>query len=495
MSTVQAATILYPLGGETIVSPSMTIQWSAPGTLDSASRPVFFEVYFTDDFREDAEPNWILLASLPSSINEYLWRIDRSINSTRCRIAIRCRNSVGDLGAMSVSHATFTIRRGYLPVPQIITPASGGRYDVFMSIMVIDTSVPKRRYFHLSYACPSLGIERTTIAPMVPVSAIPYQWNTSSLEAADDYILFAMSVERDNTPSEVATVKDIAIRHEGFVLIDTLPPETSITIAGDALFTNDPNITVNVYAYDAATGVHSFQIKELDDEGADVAAGAAQGPKQASLYTLSSDDGNKIVSLLSQDFGCNRNLLGGDDNYRVFVNAMTPASGETADFCAATHDTGVVVYVVTDGTRKALYRIATFPTILLTFTSHPKAVEVFEDEVYVSLRDSDNLGHIVKYTGSGTTTIYDFVTEDEFAVDMAVFNGSLFWGTNYGRLMGYDGVEVTETVNNKALTLLQITGGVPVKKLTACSAAIYIALEDTTTIYVYDGSGLTGMRT
>ncbi len=480
MSNLYAPTLTYPNGGESIMTSTATISWNVPQVLDDSDRPTWIEVYYCDHYKAGEDPNWTAIATVPSTVTQFVWKISRNLISSTMRIGIRTRNSIGARSAYSISAANFSVNRASLSVPQIISPVPNGRYDTSISVMIAPETLPDRSYYAFYYSSQSLGTPVTSIGRAIPVNALPFVWLTAELPAAKDYTFYAAIVDKDGNTSEKGAVSGISISHEGYFLIDTQPPEATIKIAGNSQFTKNKNIGVTIYGYDEATGVQSMQINDVTVGATDTSQNGHSVPllpKASTVYTLHGNDGLKNVELLVQDFGGNRNSDFGVQ--RVFLDAFRVAGLTVEGMCSAILNTTNVVYVVTSGDENALYVLSPFPTRITTLSQVPTAVGVFQNQVYVATIDDSRVGHVQVSVLGGLNTVYDFTTTDQYVTDMVTYNDLLFWGTSDGRLMSYDGTVVT--------SLGLVNGSRAVESLGTDGSAIYITTENSTAVFMYNG--------
>lgn len=498
MASVHAPTLLYPNGGEKLASPTIKVRWQSPTITDETDRPVWYELYYADSYVPGEEPNWIAIATVPSSVNEFEWRVGRGLTSDSVRVCIRSRNSQGTRSVMSVSAANFSVNRSVLPKPQIISPVVNGRYDSTIQIVVSSDRLPDRSYYQFYYSSKSAGIPMTAIGQKTLVRDIPVAWITVDLPPADDYAFYATILGPDGGTSEMAYVSNFSIAHEGFFIIDTLPPEASVRVEKTGLFTNQPDVSVSVYAYDEATGVQSLQV--FDDSAN---KGIPQAMRVRTSHTLSTGDGLKEVRALVQDFGANRNV---DENEAFALVSLTNtapiANANVVDF-AVSYDLEVTfVHLVTVGsTENALYEFTItadkvgFPRRVMVIADKPTAVAGFQSEEYVATVDDEGVGHLIKYLTTGWVNIYTFGIGEQ-VTDLEVHNDYLYVGTNTGSIYRCDGGKMESlTSGTDALTFDGDIGeeqwGMPsIRRLQSDGNKLFVLFENSSKVAVIIGSYL-----
>ena len=267
MSEINYPTLLYPRGGETILTNEITITWIAP----TVGNPIVYEIYYTEQYDPIREPDWKQIAVVGESVSQYVWRFGNGIRSDKCRIAIRARNKNGERSLMSVSPDNFSIHRKKLESPVIISPLYGERFDKSIAIITDDSGIVKtyseRSFYQFYYSSDSAKVPLTLIKQNVAIGSGPVVWETVNLPPARDYVIQAYLSDDDGNVSDSVFVKSLEIAHEGFFIVDTLPPTSAIVINAkssdgeieNATFTKDRNVSIKVVSYDEATAVHSMQ--------------------------------------------------------------------------------------------------------------------------------------------------------------------------------------------------------------------------------------------
>ena len=496
MASVHAPTILYPNGGEHLASPTISVRWESPQTQDADGRAVWYELFYTEQYEADGEPDWIAIATLPSTVNEFQWRVGRSMSSSRCRVGIRSRNSQGTRSIMSLSAADFSINRATLPVPKIVSPVVGGHYDGVCQIVVSADRLPDRSYYQFYYSSVSANIPMTSIGQKTLARDIPLVWVTADLPPANDYVLHAAVVASDGSVSDATTVRAITIGHEGYFIIDTLPPVSSVKIEGDELFTRERNISVSVYSYDEATDVHSMMLKDSEDSE----NSRAQQKSLRAAHTLSGEDGVKEVTAVVMDFGANRNtdIL---FNPPSFQNAAPVANSDIVDAYVSKGSDLTFVHLIAKGTEgNGLYEFTMtdekvgFPRRVSEIEDTPTAVAAYLFEEYVATIDDQSEAYLLKYVTGGFTLAYKF-PEGERVTDMEAHGGYLFIGTNKGSVYRYNGSDMLDITSNSAIVAdgdlgISKWGKPSVRRIKSDGGKLFILFDNSATVGILTGDNL-----
>lgn len=472
MSDPNFPTLLYPNGGETILVNEIVVSWSVPSPASPDNRAVAYELYYTDTFDPLKEPDWKQIADLPSTSTQHVWRFGNSIRSTRCRVAIRSRNGRGERSRFTVSAADFSIHRRKLESPTLISPIGSDRFDKSIEIIPDDSGIvgshSERSFYQFYYSSAEANIPLTAIAQNVPIGVGSITWKTINLPPAKDYVLQAYLADDDGNVSDSIFVRHIEIAHEGFFVIDTLPPQSSVVINDNDTFTKDRTVSVTVVSYDEATAVHSMQLKDDDSES------SPEPSSDATVYELSAGDAVKTVELLLQDYGANRN---DDQTQRLFdVLVETDSGVKVADI--ATDRLTSTTWVITSTPHNSLYKIKSFPSLVTAFEDEPTAVAVFGSFTYVGVKTTDSLGILMQFNGYEAVVSKEFTESDSVINAMTVHGKLLFIGFENGVVYKFDGLNFTK-INGT---------GNPVRSLVSDGSLLYLTERNGTDVFVYNGT-------
>lgn len=466
-------TLLYPDGGEVILSNEIVIRWEIPNPIgDSEVRTIDYEVYYTDQYDPLKEPDWKQIAVVPYSTSQFVWRFGSGIRSSKCRVAIRSRNTRGERSDWSISASDFSINRKKLESPTIITPMNGERYDKTVEVATDDNGIAgtysERSFYQFYFSSVEANVPLTPIAQNVPIGSGPVIWTTINLPPAKDYVIQAYLADDDGNVSDSVFIRDLEIAHEGFFVIDTTPPVASIVINNNDTFTRDRDVTVTVVSYDEATAVHAMQLKD----GASTSA--PESAADITHYKLSEGDDIKSVELLLQDFGANRN---DGQIQRLFETIVEVDSGvQVVDI--AIDQTSSTAWAITSSPYNYLYKIASFPSLVLALEDEPTAVVTFGSYVYIGVKDTTSKGTLMQYNGYEATAVKEFTEADSIINAMAVHKNTLFIGFENGLVYSFDG-----------LTFRKLNGvSNPVKFLVSDGSLLYLTERNGTDVYVYNGT-------
>jgi hypothetical protein len=88
-NAINRPTLIYPNGGEDILTREIEVLWKEPSPPSTDNLEVWYEVYFTENYDYMTEPDWKMIASVPSGIGKFLWKVGNSIKSQNVRVGIR----------------------------------------------------------------------------------------------------------------------------------------------------------------------------------------------------------------------------------------------------------------------------------------------------------------------------------------------------------------------------------------------------------------------
>lgn len=465
MSQPTPPTLTYPNGGEEIIAPETIIQWKHSGNNNLAY--ISYEIYFCEFFNSKNEPNWKQIATVPGNTSSYVWNHGLFFKTSNCRIGIRARSNNGERSEFSVSADNFSIRRKKIAKPTILSPFSGGQYDKSISIIAdnsgLEESGSNRSFYQFYYSSEKLKIEKTVIAQNVAIGDA-VQWDTIELKASDDYIFYATLSDNDGNISDAEIIKNITIDHSGFFIIDTVPPVGGIVIKNNDVFTNTRKVDVKVVAYDAATAVHSIQLSEGENKS------SPDKLKLINYFTLSEEDAIKTIELIAQDFAGNKIQ---PSSRRIF-DVMAIDDGDIVD-CTADKE---YAWFITAGELNNLYKVKDFASLILTIEETPTAIEKFGSFIYITTKDSQDIGYLYLYNGSDLELVKKFSENDSIINSTAVYDNKLYLGSENGIIYQFDGLNFNS----------YYVSGNPVKILNSDGNLLYMVEKNSTDVYIFNGS-------
>jgi hypothetical protein len=301
----------------------------------------------------------------------------------------------------------------------------------------------------------------------MPVGSGPIVWNTSLLPPSDDYVLTIYLADDDGNKSQEINIRDVSIIQEGFFLIDTKPPSGYVQINDSEQFTRDENVSVKMYAYDEATGVHSMQfIEEAEND----IVGPPESFANVKYWTLTENDGVKILKVKFQDFGANR-TSSETRNFRVLFEID---NDDIADIVSQNSD---IVWLAKNGPQPSIYKFDPNSSFVTYVNEQINCLTTYGDILYVSVQTSDSTALIYRWTGFVLEEAFSLSEIDSEVLAMHQFGDKLFFGCKNGSLYYYDGTDVTYMKNF----------GSQLYRLYSDNSLLYIIPRNSKKIYIYDG--------
>jgi len=470
-NAINRPTLIYPNGGEDILTREIEVLWKEPSPPSTDNLEVWYEIYFTENYDYMTEPDWKMIASVPSGIGKFLWKVGNSIKSQNVRVGIRGVNSRGERSTMSISAASFSIRKSQPVTPTVLSPIPGARYGSAVRFIFDDSGIMnsfvQRAKYYIYFSSLKAQIPYTPVVQRMPVGSGPIVWNTSLLPPSDDYVLTIYLADDDGNKSQEINIRDVSIIQEGFFLIDTKPPSGYVQINDSEQFTRDENVSVKMYAYDEATGVHSMQfIEEAEND----IVGPPESFANVKYWTLTENDGVKILKVKFQDFGANR-TSSETRNFRVLFEID---NDDIADIVSQNSD---IVWLAKNGPQPSIYKFDPNSSFVTYVNEQINCLTTYGDILYVSVQTSDSTALIYRWTGFVLEEAFSLSEIDSEVLAMHQFGDKLFFGCKNGSLYYYDGTDVTYMKNF----------GSQLYRLYSDNSLLYIIPRNSKKIYIYDG--------
>lgn len=476
-NSLNRPTLIYPNGGESILTREIEISWKEPVPASNDKLQVWYEIYFSENYDYFTEPDWKMIATVPVGFSKYLWKVGNSIKSKNVRVAVRSVNSRGERSDYSISAASFSIRRSLPVTPAVLSPIPSQRYGTSVQFIFDDTAVLKsfaqRAKYYIYFSSAKANIPFTPIAQKIAVGTGPLVWDTSLLPPSDDYVATIYLADDDGNKSEEVAIRNLSIIQEGFFLIDTKPPSGYVQINDADQFTRDENITVRLYGYDETTGVHSMQFIESDQDDIE---GPAESFANVKYWKLTEDDGIKTLKVKLQDYGANRSA----QETRTFRVLFELNNEDIADI-ALQYGDPTSIWLAKNGDVPGIYRFNPHNAFITKVNEPINAIAIFEDILYVAVQTSDSTALVYRWTGFILEEMLSLSAVDSEVISLHAFRNKLFLGCKNGNLYSYDG---------SSATIVHVFG-VPLQRLYSDNSLLYIVPRNSKKLFVYDGATFT----
>lgn len=482
---INTPAIVSPNGGENIFSRSLDIRWQVPSAPNDNGLPVFYEIYFTPEWEPDGSANWVQIATAPSSITHYVWKIPFPIHSDRCRIAIRGRDPRGFAARIVISASNFTIRPKFLSSPVIVSPIDGDTYHQYVPIAIDYKSVlgtySQRATYQIFYSSESLGKDWTTIRQNVPVRSAPFLWDTRDLPAAKDYKIKVVLMDDDENSSIPAYVENLSITSLDYFVIDTTPPKGKITAILDNDYTSNRNIVFRVSAFDEATGVKSVVLRENFGTQSPIAGSEQEMSDIKTWYISSAEDGVRYIEALFKDFGDNTpESLTSTEFFRQYIS---DDDLKITAFLLIRNADDVITYTAFGGTTPVLFRNK---SSYLALPEDCTSLAVYNGAIYVATKDANNRATLYRIVDDALAKVFDFKSTSNSAITCMYASAKwLYLNQDNGGMYYFDGITVT--------AMTSLPNGAQPRSIFADGVVALVGADDTTQIYAYPESNLQRM--
>lgn len=473
-NAINRPTILYPNGGENILTREIEVSWKEASPVTNDNLEIWYEIYFSENYDYLTEPDWKMIASVPSGVNHYFWKVGNSIKSKNVRVGIRAVNSRGERSGISISAGSFSIQKSLPITPSVLSPIPNQRYGSNIKFIFDDNAIlnsfSQRAKYYIYFSSNKNNIPFTPVAQKIAVGSGPLVWDTSLLPPSDDYVVTVYLADDDGNKSQEINIPNLSIIQEGFFLIDTKPPSGFIQINNSDQFTRDPNVSIRIYSYDETTGVHAMQFVESEEE--DI-VGPPESFANVKYWKLTEDDGVKTLKVKFQDYGANRT----SEETRSFRILFEMGNQDIADIVLQ-KGTPDSVWLAMNGDQPSIYRFNPNNSFICYVNESINGLSVYGDTLYVGVATSDATCLIYRWTGFILEEAISLSDTDSEVTAMHSFGNKLFFGCKSGKVYSYNESSIAEVYSAES----------SIKKLYSDDSLLYIVPDNSKKIFIYDGS-------
>jgi len=471
-NAIYRPTLIFPNGGENLLTREIEISWKEALPSSTDNLEIWYEIYFTENYDYMTEPDWKMIASIPSKIGKYLWKVGNSIKSKNVRVGVRAVNSRGERSDMSISSSSFSIKRSLPVTPSVISPIPNQRYGSSVKFIFDDSAVlnsfAQRSKYYIYFSSDKASIPFTPVAQKIPVGSGPIVWDTTLIPPSDDYVITIYLADDDGNKSEEVNIK-VSIIQEGFFLIDTKPPSGYIQINNSDQFTKSEDVSVRLYSYDEVTGVHSMQFVETSET--DV-IGPPESFANVKYWKLTEKDGTKTLKVKFQDYGANRT----SENVRTFRVLFDVNNDDVSDIVVQKSNNSV--WLSKNGENPSIYKIDPINSFITYVNEKINCISFYEDVLYVSVKTSDSTAFVYRWTGFILEEAFSMSDIDSEITSMCQYGKKLFLGCRNGNLYAYD---------QSSLSLVKYFA-FSFYRLYSDNSLLYIIPSNSKIITIYDGN-------
>ena len=478
MVTCNCPTLTFPNGGEIINDRALNIIWYSPTPHHPDGLPTWYEIFFTDAYEDNKKIEWKQIASVPSNVSTFGWMIPGSIRSTDCRLAIRCRDASGDRSNLAITDDNFQIGIFSLSSPAVISPVSNSAHRLSVPIIFADEGIKgspsQRAFYQAHYSSKELEIDWTPISESIPIESGTFTWDVRGMAPSNDYSVKFALVDEDNNSSPPVIIENVKISPLNAVWLDTVPPSGSVTVQNNEQFTSRRDIVVGLSAFDETTKVESVVIRQtnLNPDGTVQDGSETEQDEQVfsemQTWRIAGEDGAKFLEAQYKDTA--GNIIPVDAGKRFFRSLLSSGGSEVLAIAIDQDD----IWSVFNDSPGSVYRNQ---ELITTVSDVITDMVIFDGIPYMGARDSEDKGVLYKLQDGVATKVYEFTDLDSVVNTLAVFD-DLYIGLRIGDLYKFD----------KSTVSLVTTFTSQVVDMFSDDALLYVALENTDEIKIFDGS-------
>jgi hypothetical protein len=474
--SLNTPSFVYPNGGEIVFDRELSVSWKRPAKPSIDNDPVWYELFFTDSWDDAKEPEWVQIATLPSTTDGFVWKIPFSIRSNKCRLGIRSRDHSGQRSVMNLSADNFTIQEKSLLAPAVFHPVDGGSYHQYVQIVLdysgVSGTYSQRALYQIYYSSLSNGIDWTPVRQNIPIGTQPFFWDIRDIPPGSDYSLKVILLDDKGNSSIPVFIRDMQLAPLDYFLLDTTPPVGKVSIENNLDYTKDRNLILRLEAFDETTGVKSVILKQVFD-GEETFGTEQEMANIKSWYITGDVDGSRCIQSLFKDFG--ENQVSTEETGKFFRRYIYNANEEVTAFIAVKNGNTLTLYTAFGGDSPKLY---VGKTSKVDLEDEASCLCFFDGNIYVATKNEENQGKLNKLEGSDITEVYAIGSDDSSIVSMAVYNSVLYFGLQNGDLYSFDGASVS----------FVSSFGSQIQTLFSDGNVLYVFVENDENIRTYDGT-------
>jgi len=492
---INGPSLIYPNGGEIFTEGDIEIEWAEP-TDTSSTEYKWYEIFITDDFDNHRPLELLQIATIPSGKSGYSYFIDKNLRGEKCRVGIRSVNHKGKRSNISFSADNFTIKNESLPSPALMEPVSGNTYFAYLPFIFDHNAIlgraSQRSFYQIYYKSDNQGLDWTLLKGNIMVGTDPFNIDISHFKTDSDYSLKIELVDGDNVSLPVF-IDSVKINNINLFLIDTTPPRGTISVSNNDEYTKETSFILQLSAADETSAVKDVQIQQTN---IGIITGITTGEyvSLSSLITFDLKgidgaelvDGVKLIQARYRDYGENTIKDISSANYfRTYKNI------ENRLVSTFLYD-GTDLYYAFIGEGENSPQLYKNLTLLSELDGEATALKVYNNILYVAIKDDENKGILQRLSGGSIKTVSNNASQfldsagtilnslylsDSVISAMEVFDNTLFLGLENGSLLSFRGsivsTENDDYLNNRSINNVKTDGNL-----------LYILFDNTTEILI-----------
>lgn len=485
-NAIKRPTLIFPNGNEVLYTREVEISWqeSVPPTTDKLD--VFYELFYSENYDFTTEPDWKMIACIPAGIGRYNWRVGNNFKSKNMRCGVRAVNSRGERSDMSISASSFTINKALPLTPVVLSPLPNTRYSDTITFVFEDTAIlntfAQRAKYSMYFSSDKLSIPLSPIAENIPVGSGPIVWDTANVADSDDYVLTVFLRDDDGNKSQEVNIRNVAIIHDSFFLVDTQEPLVYVEINDNAVYTKNRDVSVKIYAFDNTTNVHALQLNEITQLATGeqtTVAGPIETYAEIKSYQLSEQNGIKTLIANIQDFAGNR-PKSYTQPWKVLLNVKTRDVVDMIVF----GDTNKIIVAANNATGY-IYILDPNPSLLFETSKSIASLGSYKDVLYISYINDSQTAEVVKYANGSLASAFGLTEENSQIIAMTSYVDNLYVATRSSSLYRYNGATLAFLRSFES----------QINRIYTDQNFLYVTFKNSENIFVYDGNTFTEILT
>ena len=464
-------TLTFPLNFE-VLQGQVEITWNEASPPSPCDNGVVYELQFTRTFSSGS--GWKTISTdMLVGTSSFLFDFSEIPYTDDAGFRIRARDSKGLFSAWSDSNQPSMVAN-HAPNPvTLLSPLGNDVVDYSLPVIwreaaVKDVDGQSVTYMVEMTSTYSLDAGWATVAGAnaLPEGTVAFSIDCFDLPEGPDYGVRVSAVDSLGLGSVPRASGPIAIKHQGNIMIDTLPPDGTITINGGQALAAGTTVNLTLSAWDASTGVKDVRFRNAD-EGDDCWSGW-DSYETSKIWDLTGTDGVKRVLVQFRDYA--NNVSSACDC--EIVGKVLQGTGN----CTAIEVFNGGLYAAFDAngnlTRYSVLvnTAATFPEPEVT------ALARLGNFLYVGTYNPVALtSSFYRFAGVATRLFSGITSKINTA---CAYGSGVYIGLADGRILVYA---------NGGLTL-EYSAGIPIMRLTTDGAVLFATLETGGDYLVFDGT-------
>lgn len=444
-------TLTFPLNFA-LLSGIVEITWKEASPTDPCGDQVFYELQFTRTLSLDS--GWKTLSiDIPAGTNSFSLDVDGIPFTEDGGLRIRARDSRNLFSDWSYSNQPFTISNHAPAGNDIIAPIANDTFDYCMPVIWKENDVKDVDGHGITYLLEITdryssndGWLPVPGAEALPSGTAEFKISCFDFPPGHDYGIRLSAVDAMGLASPPTAVGPIVISHEGSFIIDTLPPEGSLSINDGAVLAASTKVKLTLFATDATTGIKDVRFRNAEEEcWSDFDSFANE-----KFWDLPKSDGIKRIFVQYRDWADN-------------VSSVCDCEIISRVLCDEGNVTDIEVF------NDKLYaafdargNLVEYRVLIKQAAAMPEpeisALARFGNFLYASTFDIASGAKTYRFDGRAN---FVFGIAGAKVLTMQAFNDLLFLGLNDGRIMSFDGLNVSTVYSaSSAITRLRTDGSV-----------------------------------